>query len=294
MLPPKFAHNTNYISANLVVLAETAHLPNRSLSTNNPATPSPAPALFIPGPYTNDPASVQLPVAHDPNPVVPGPYTGDSAPVWLAVTSDPACNPPFQYPSAPDTARQFPPANSSLRGNLLNNGISRFGCSATAAALGVDHPNLQGRIEGRGKELPTYRTHLSPHQDSREDYSIKDYHLPRVFKPAQQSAQQTTSYTAPGSSPITNPSKVQDLGVCFSSNATFSAHIATTAKKVHSQLETLKATLDHFLRMLPDEPPMPHYHSHSSTNSIVDWLAIQHSDGMFTYHEAATHRDLEA
>ncbi|KAK3888613.1 hypothetical protein Pcinc_007339 [Petrolisthes cinctipes] len=92
-----------------------------SFSTNNPATPPPFPALFIPGPSTNDPASVQLPVAHAPNPVVPDLYTDDSAPVWLAVTSDPACNPPLQYPSAPDTARQFPPANSSLRGNLLNN-----------------------------------------------------------------------------------------------------------------------------------------------------------------------------
>ncbi|KAK3864103.1 hypothetical protein Pcinc_030186 [Petrolisthes cinctipes] len=51
------------------------------------------------------------------------------------------------------------------------------------------------------------------------------------------SDQPTTSYTAPDGSPITNPSKVQDLGVCFSSDATFSAHIATTAKKAHSQLE---------------------------------------------------------
>ncbi|KAK3878825.1 hypothetical protein Pcinc_016635 [Petrolisthes cinctipes] len=108
------------------------------------------------------------------------------------------------------------------------------------------------------------------------------------------SAQPTTSNTALDGSPITNPSKVQDLGVCFSSDAIFSAHIATTAKKVHSQLETFKATLDRFLRTLPDEPPMPHNHFLSSTNSIVDWLAIQCADGRFTYHEAATHRDLEA
>ncbi|KAK3878828.1 hypothetical protein Pcinc_016636 [Petrolisthes cinctipes] len=36
MLPPKFALNTNYISANLVVLAETAHSPTRrSVSTTD-------------------------------------------------------------------------------------------------------------------------------------------------------------------------------------------------------------------------------------------------------------------
>ncbi|KAK3886290.1 hypothetical protein Pcinc_009534 [Petrolisthes cinctipes] len=49
--------------------------------------------------------------------------------------------------------------------------------------------------------------------------------------------QPTTSYTAPDGNPMTNPSKVQKtLGVLFSSDATFSVHIATTANKVHSQL----------------------------------------------------------
>ncbi|KAK3878789.1 hypothetical protein Pcinc_016600 [Petrolisthes cinctipes] len=101
--------------------SQTASSPTANPVQTDDATPPPAPALFIPSPSTNDPASVQLPVAHAPNPVVPGPYTSDSAPVWLAVTSNPACNPPLQYSGAPDTARQFPPAISSLRGNLLNN-----------------------------------------------------------------------------------------------------------------------------------------------------------------------------
>ena len=36
------------------------------------------------------------------------------------------------------------------------------------------------------------------------------------------SAQSTTNYTAPDGRLITNPLEVQDLGVCFSSDATFS------------------------------------------------------------------------
>lgn len=74
----------------------------------------------------------------------------------------------------------------------------------------------------------------------------------------------------------------------------FNALPITLRAKTDVSLETFKATLDRFLRTLPDEPPMPQYHSRSSTNSIVDWLAIRRADGKFTYHEAATHRDLEA
>ncbi|KAK3894889.1 hypothetical protein Pcinc_001385 [Petrolisthes cinctipes] len=74
----------------------------------------------------------------------------------------------------------------------------------------------------------------------------------------------------------------------------FNALPITLRARTDVFLETFKATLYRFLRTLPAEPPMPHYHSRSSTNSIVDWLAIQRADGRFTYHEAAAHRDLEA
>ncbi|KAK4296390.1 hypothetical protein Pmani_004729 [Petrolisthes manimaculis] len=70
----------------------------------------------------------------------------------------------------------------------------------------------------------------------------------------------------------------------------FNALPITLRAKTDVSLKTFKASLDRFLRTLPDEPPMPHYHSRSSTNSIVDWLAIQRADGKFTYHEAATPR----
>ncbi|KAK3888615.1 hypothetical protein Pcinc_007341 [Petrolisthes cinctipes] len=74
----------------------------------------------------------------------------------------------------------------------------------------------------------------------------------------------------------------------------FNALPITLRARTDVSLVMFKATLDRFLRTLLDEPPMPHYHSRSSTISIVDWLAIQCADGRFTYHEAATHRNLEA
>ncbi|KAK3872102.1 hypothetical protein Pcinc_022801 [Petrolisthes cinctipes] len=149
-----------------------------SFSTNNPATPPPAPALFIPSPSTNDPASVQLPVAHAPNPVVPGPYTSDSAPVWLAVTSNPACNPPLQYSGAPDTARQFPPAISSLRGNLLNNVI--FG-------------NIEGLIPATFKSKLPLLCESIYHQDTLI-VALTESHLNHYIKDAEVTIAGYTSF----------------------------------------------------------------------------------------------------
>ena len=59
-------------------------------------------------------------------------------------------------------------------------------------------------------------------------------------------------------------------------------------------LEQFKARLDKFLKLIPDEPHLPQYHSRAPTNSIIDWLALRRADGDFTYPGAATHRDPEA
>ncbi|KAK3894888.1 hypothetical protein Pcinc_001384 [Petrolisthes cinctipes] len=77
---------------------------------------------------------------------------------------------------------------------------------------------------------------LQKHFDTIYNMAFKNNKFEHLTYNTNSSAQPTTSYTAPDGSPINNPSKVQDLGVCFSSDATFSAHIATTAKKAHSQL----------------------------------------------------------
>ena len=74
----------------------------------------------------------------------------------------------------------------------------------------------------------------------------------------------------------------------------FNALPITLHAQTDVSLETFEANQDRFLRMLQDNPPILHYHSRSSTNFIVDWLAIQRADSKLNYQEAATHRDLEA
>ena len=46
-------------------------------------------------------------------------------------------------------------------------------------------------------------------------------------------------------------------------------------------LEKFKNNLDKFLRTIPDQPKLPHYHLRSSSNSIVDQLAQRRADGVY-------------
>ncbi|KAK3889394.1 hypothetical protein Pcinc_006607 [Petrolisthes cinctipes] len=41
-------------------------------------------------------------------------------------------------------------------------------------------------------------------------------------------------------------------------------------------LDQFKARLDQFLQDLPDKPHLPHYYFRAPTNSISDWLTINH------------------
>lgn len=48
-----------------------------------------------------------------------------------------------------------------------------------------------------------------------------------------------------------------------------------------SRLEQFKSKLDNFLRTLPDQPNLPHYHLRAAGNSITDHLAQRRADGEF-------------
>lgn len=49
----------------------------------------------------------------------------------------------------------------------------------------------------------------------------------------------------------------------------------------YTSLEQFKTQLDKFLRTLPDQPNLPHYHLRAAGNSITDHLAQQRADGIF-------------
>ena len=46
-------------------------------------------------------------------------------------------------------------------------------------------------------------------------------------------------------------------------------------------VDKFKDQLDSFLRTIPDEPKLPHYHLRAASNSIIDQLAQRRADGLF-------------
>ena len=46
-------------------------------------------------------------------------------------------------------------------------------------------------------------------------------------------------------------------------------------------LENFKNRLDKFLRTIPDQPKLPHYHLRAVSNSIIDQLAQRRADGLY-------------
>lgn len=46
-------------------------------------------------------------------------------------------------------------------------------------------------------------------------------------------------------------------------------------------LESFKSQLDKFLRTVPDQPKLPHYHLSAASNSIIDQLAQRRADGLY-------------
>ena len=45
--------------------------------------------------------------------------------------------------------------------------------------------------------------------------------------------------------------------------------------------EKFKNHLDKYLRTIPDQPKLPHYHPHAANNSIIDQLAKMRADGLY-------------
>ncbi|KAK3852809.1 hypothetical protein Pcinc_040616 [Petrolisthes cinctipes] len=46
-------------------------------------------------------------------------------------------------------------------------------------------------------------------------------------------------------------------------------------------LDGFKNQLDKFLRTIPDQPKLPHYHLSAASNSIIDQLAQRRADGLY-------------